>query len=265
MSDAAAIAVDETATRALRNSPGASIAPAVAVRPATDTAISCGSDSRFKLPNYELGEQIGAGGMGTVHKAVHTWLGRTVAVKFIAKEALSDPEAISRFAHESRAIGRLDHPNIVRATDAGCVGGKHFLVTEFVDGCDLARLVKIVGPLRSADACEIIRQAALGLQHAHEQQLVHRDVKPSNLLLNRAGIVKLLDFGLARLASNQTTLTTTGQMIGTLDFLAPEQADRCSPRRYSFRHLQSRLHALLSAHRPASVQRTGLRHSGEQD
>ncbi len=227
MSDAALIAADDAATRALRNSPvdrAASVGEDPTRNPATAAAAGRTPGARRPLPNYELGEQIGAGGMGTVYKATHIWLGRPVAVKFISKEALGDPEAIARFAHESRAIGRLDHANIVRATDAGCVGGAHFLVTEFVDGCDLARLVKTAGPLRAADACEIVRQAALGLQHAHEQQLVHRDVKPSNLLLNRAGIVKLLDFGLARLASNQTTLTTTGQMIGTLDFLAPEQA-----------------------------------------
>ncbi|HEX3998585.1 MAG TPA: serine/threonine-protein kinase [Pirellulales bacterium] len=220
MSAADAIDIDDTPTRALRH-PAAGMA-GVAIAPADEPPAQ--RSPRRRLLSYELGEPIGSGGMGTVYKAVHTWLGRTVAVKFIAKEVLGDPEAVARFAHESRAIGRLDHPNIVRAMDAGCVGGTHFLVTEFVDGCDLARLVKTVGPLRISDACEIVRQAALGLQHLHEQQLVHRDVKPSNLLLSRLGMVKLLDFGLARIDSNQTALTTTGQMIGTLDFLAPEQA-----------------------------------------
>ncbi len=222
MAEAVAIPGIDTPTRALRVAvAGTGVTPNHDL-PSGDSLSA--RTERIALPNYEVGERIGAGGMGKVYKAVHTWLGRTVAVKFIAKEALADPDAGRRVAHEIRAIGRLDHPNVVRASDAGCVAGAHYLVTEFVDGCDLARLVKIAGPLKPADACEVVRQAALGLQHAHEQQLVHRDIKPSNLLLGRDGTVKLLDFGLARLASGQTALTTTGQMIGTLDYLAPEQA-----------------------------------------
>jgi len=220
MNDASPIAADQAPTRALRHRVAGDLAP---VRAPADE-LPAPRNSPPQISNYEIGEQIGAGGMGRIYKAAHTWLGRMVAIKFIAKESFGDPETAARFAHEIRALGRLDHPNIVRATDAGCVGGSHFLVTEFVDGCDLARLVKTIGPLRIADACEIICQAALGLQHAHQRHLIHRDVKPSNLLLSRGGTVKLLDFGLARLSSNQTTLTTTGQMIGTLDFLAPEQA-----------------------------------------
>lgn len=162
--------------------------------------------------------------MGTVYRAKHAWLGRTVAIKFISPEVLGDPEAVARFAQEARAIGALDHPNIVRATDAGCVDGVHYLVTEYVAGCDLAEVVKRRGPLSVANACLVVRQAALGLQHAHDRGLVHRDVKPSNLRLDPDGIVKLLDFGVARLTTGQTTMTTTGQMIGTLDYLAPEQA-----------------------------------------
>jgi serine/threonine protein kinase len=174
--------------------------------------------------SYELGAKIGAGGMGTVHCATHIWLGRTVAIKFIAPQVLDCPEAVNRFRHEALAIGALDHPNIVRATDAGEFDGVHFLVTEFIDGEELTSLVRRLGRLEIADACEAIRQAALGLAHAHQRGLVHRDVKPSNLLLDRSGTIKLLDFGLARMAAGQTTLTSTGQVIGTLDFLAPEQA-----------------------------------------
>jgi serine/threonine protein kinase len=150
-------------------------------------------------------------------------LGRTVAIKLISPEVLSDPDAVSRFIHETRAIGALDHPNIVRATDAGCENGVHFLVTEYIEGEDLAQLVKRRGPLSVADACEVICQAAIGLAHAHERGLVHRDIKPSNLRIDRNGVVKLLDFGLAHMTADQTMLTNTGQMIGTLDFVAPEQ------------------------------------------
>lgn len=177
-----------------------------------------------RLLSYELGEKIGAGGMGTVYRAKHAWLDRTVAIKFISPEVLGDPEAIGRFAQEARAIGSLDHPHVVRATDAGCVEGVHYLVTEYIEGCDLQQVVKRRGPLNVANACEAIRQAALGLQHAHERGLVHRDVKPSNLRLDHQGLVKLLDFGVARCNNGQTTMTSTGQMIGTLDYLAPEQA-----------------------------------------
>src|SRR4051812_2028839 len=174
--------------------------------------------------SYQIGQKIGAGGMGTVHRATHMWLGRTVAIKFITPSLFDNPEMGERFRHEAAAIGRLSHPNIVQATDAGNFDGLHFLVTEFVDGHDLSNIVHRYGRLEISDACEAIRQAALGLAHAHEQGIVHRDVKPGNLLLTKEGTVKLLDFGLARLAAGQTMLTNTGQVLGTLDFLAPEQA-----------------------------------------
>lgn len=174
--------------------------------------------------SYQIGEKIGAGGMGTVHRATHVWLNRTVAIKFITPSLFDNPEMGERFRHEAAALGRLNHPNIVQATDAGKCDGLHFLVTEFVDGQDLSNLVHRYGRLEITDACEAIRQAAMGLAHAHEQGIVHRDVKPGNLLLTKDGTVKLLDFGLARLSAGQTMLTNTGQVLGTLDFLAPEQA-----------------------------------------
>src|SRR5262249_33677503 len=124
------------------------------------------------------------------------------------------------------AGGRLEHPNLVRYTDAGEVEGKLFLVMELLDGEDLAKLVKARGPLPVAEACALVRQAALGLQHAHEQGLVHRDVKPSNLLLTTAGVVKVLDLGLARLCAAGPAgeaLTSATQLMGTPDYMAPEQ------------------------------------------
>ena len=184
---------------------------------------------------------------------------RLVAVKVIRKELLADAEVLSRFRREVESISRLDHPNVVRAYDAGPLGSVYGLVMEYVDGTDLGRLVRQEGPLPAAHACEFIRQAAVGLQYIHEQGLVHRDIKPPNLILRiadtglrtedrpasprpaegasqsairnpQSAIIKILDLGLARLPrgvrSPVTNLVTpTGAvMMGTPDYLAPEQA-----------------------------------------
>ena len=133
---------------------------------------------------------------------------------------------MSRFHREMEAVGRLDHPNIVRAHDAGEADGQFFLVMELVDGANMSSLVRSGGPLGVADACEIVRQAAIGLQHAHEHGLIHRDVKPSNLMLATSGVVKVLDLGLARLqaeAWSDGEATASGQIIGSPDYMAPEQ------------------------------------------
>jgi len=185
-----------------------------------------------RIRDYELIERLGAGGMGTVYKAIHCRLGRIVALKTLPNRRLRDADAVSRFHREMKAIGRLDHPAIVRATDAGDDDGTHFIAMDFVDGIDLSQLVKFHGPIDVASACEIIRQAALGLQYAHEQGLIHRDVKPSNLMLTmtqtNVASVKLLDLGLALFGAASEAvdeLTTVGQLMGTLDYMAPEQAD----------------------------------------
>jgi len=188
--------------------------------------------------------------MGTVYKALHTQLDKLVAVKVLPPDKLRDAAAVNRFRQEMKAVGRLEHRHIVRATDAGETDGVHFLVMEYVDGIDLSRLVRRLGPLSIADACELARQAALGLQYAHEQHLVHRDIKPANLMLSDAAsraasvsrvasaagsspepVVKVLDLGLARLRAEQGAaeipeaepLTVTGQLMGTLEYMAPEQ------------------------------------------
>jgi serine/threonine protein kinase len=219
-----------------------------------------GSLSRIveRVRDYELVDELGSGGMGTVYKAVHTKLDRTVALKLLPARRLRDQAAVARFEREMKAIGRLDHPAIVRATDAGEVDGTHFLAMDFVDGIDLGKLVRLTGPIDVASACELIRQAAIGLQYAHEQGLIHRDVKPSNLMVERlsrgsrtqspetdssgdalsgAGLstldsqlptVRILDLGLALFGSASEAvdeLTTVGQLMGTLDYMAPEQAD----------------------------------------
>lgn len=179
-----------------------------------------------QLGQYQLLARIGRGGMGAVFKALHTRLKRHVAIKLLPPERTRDPRAVSRFFREMEAVGRLDHPNLVRAHDAGEAEGQHFLVMELVDGVNLGQIVRRIGSLGIADACEVIRQAALGLQHAHEHGLVHRDIKPSNLMLTAGGQVKVLDLGLARLTSDAeapSEMTGSGQVMGTSDFMAPEQ------------------------------------------
>jgi serine/threonine protein kinase len=191
-----------------------------------------GRGADLLLGSYVLLERLGEGGMGQVFKARHHNLGRIVALKLIRKDRLTDPSAVRRFQREIRAAAHLDHPHIVRAYDADECDGTHLLVMEYVEGgCDLARLVKLKGPLPAAEACELIRQAAVGLQHAHERGLVHRDIKPQNLLLCADDkTVKILDMGLARVHTPEadnaktSTMTQEGALMGTPDYIAPEQA-----------------------------------------
>jgi WD40 repeat protein/tRNA A-37 threonylcarbamoyl transferase component Bud32 len=183
------------------------------------------------LGPYRLLDAIGQGGMGQVFKAQHTLMNRIVALKVIRKEKLSKPGAVARFHREVQLAAQLAHPNIVTAYDAGRTGDNHYFAMEYVDGSNLFHLIRQNGPLPVAQACECIRQAALGLQHAHERGLIHRDVKPSNLLVTRTAegalLVKILDMGLARLQNADdadTALTRDEQIMGTPDYLAPEQA-----------------------------------------
>jgi serine/threonine-protein kinase len=181
------------------------------------------------LGSYVLLERLGEGGMGQVFKARNWKLGNIVAVKVIRPERVANPNALRRFHREIRVAGQLNHPNIVRALDADQVNGAPVLVMEYVDGADLARLVRQSGALPIREACDYISQAALGLQHAHEQGLIHRDIKPSNLIRTSHGsVVKILDLGLARLADSEegqsTCMTQMGSIVGSPDFIAPEQA-----------------------------------------
>ncbi len=204
-----------------------------------------------KVGSYEILKQLGHGAMGTVYAARHIYLNRIVALK-VLKQGNSQP-AIDRFLREMTAIGSVNHPNIVAASDCGIDNGQHFLVMQLIDGLDVSRLVRQVRSLSVADACEIVRQAAIGLQHIHELGMVHRDIKPSNLMLERSPhapgrnessghnelsasalskgeskpVVRILDLGLALLndqsADEASQLTDTGQVMGTLDYMAPEQ------------------------------------------
>lgn len=177
---------------------------------------------------YLLQAKLGEGGMGQVFRALDRTMHRVVAVKLIRPEVLDNPGNVERFLKEIRAVASLRHPNIVLAYHAGQVGSTHFLVMEYVEGKDLGRLVIEKHPLPVASVCEWGRQAALALQHVGEKGLVHRDVKPSNLLLASGGDVKLLDLGLVRVrtlrdAAGDSGSTRHGTMMGTPDYLAPEQ------------------------------------------
>jgi serine/threonine protein kinase len=177
-----------------------------------------------RLDDYEIVARLGSGGMGQVYRVRHLRLDREFALKIISARHIS-AEARQRFEREMKAAGRTSHPNVILATDAGESQGCHYLVMELVSGTDLAGLVKQIGPLPVADACEIIRQAALGLQAIHEAGLVHRDIKPPNLMLTPGGSVKVLDLGLARLVGEAgSALTENGSLGGTADYMAPEQA-----------------------------------------
>src|SRR5262249_18619818 len=144
---------------------------------------------------YAILSQLGEGGMGMVYKARHQKLGRVVALKVIRPEKLGNAELQRRFLREVLAASRLDHPNVVHAFDAGMVGDAAYIAMEFVEGGDLARRLREQGPLPVAEAVGYVVQALRGLQHAHERGLVHRDVKPSNLIRTKEGTVKVLDLG----------------------------------------------------------------------
>jgi uncharacterized protein (TIGR03067 family) len=225
---------------------------------------------------YRILELLGTGGMGAVYKAEHRLMQRTVALKVINPNLVASKSAVDRFRRESQAAARLHHANIVTAHDAEQAGDAHFLVMEYVEGTDLHKVVETRGPLPVAEACDYIRQAALGLQHAMEHGMVHRDIKPQNLMLSGEGrgtrgemkkegrgtrgekdtarlsssslaprpspLIKILDFGLASLAaeavspeseataappsteSQRSSLTQAGSLMGTPDYMAPEQA-----------------------------------------
>jgi serine/threonine protein kinase len=192
-----------------------------------------GKGENLALGPYRLLERLGTGATGDVFKARHLRMDRLVALKIIRKDLLDSPKALERFAREARAAAQLTHPNIVIAHDADQVGDVHFLAMEYVEGTDLAKLVHRAGPMPVGLACDFARQAAMGLQHAFERGVTHRDVKPGNLMVTREGpgsprLVKILDFGLARFESDSDQrgrLTQLGHIVGTVDYIAPEQAE----------------------------------------
>jgi serine/threonine protein kinase len=182
----------------------------------------------FTLGRYQILERIGSGGMGVVYLAEHKHLQRRVAIKVLPAHLAKDSWFVQQFYREAQAIAALDHPNIVHAHDIAQEGDLHFLVMEYVDGSSLQEIVLKHGPMAIERVPHYLRQAALGLQCAHEAGLVHRDIKPGNLLLDRRGSIKILDMGLAHFFARRpadvfTSNDRAKRMVGTDDFLAPEQ------------------------------------------
>jgi serine/threonine protein kinase len=214
-----------------------------------------GKHKGFVLGKYKLLGLLGTGGMSSVYLAEHILMQRLVAIKVLPQSRVDDSSYLARFRREAQAVAALDHKNIVRAYDIDNDGKNHFIVMEYVEGRDLQATVKSDGPLEYETAAEYIRQAAEGLQHAHDSSLIHRDVKPANLLLDNRGTVKILDMGLARFtdeANSSLTRIHDENVLGTADYLAPEQAkdSHTSDRRADIYGLGCTLYYLLTGHPP---------------
>ncbi|MBX9583102.1 MAG: serine/threonine protein kinase, partial [Gemmataceae bacterium] len=188
---------------------------------------------------YVILDKVGEGGMGKVYKARDRGSGRVVGLKVVRPHLLANPVVRGRFSREVQTAHALKHKHVVEVFDSGEDAGKHYLAMEFVDGIDLARLVREYGPVPVPEACEYLRQAALGLQHAHDQGVVHRDMKPSNIIVSgeryhpartEPTLVQILDMGLVRWVGFEddgaagSDLTRDGTVVGTPDYMAPEQA-----------------------------------------
>ena len=208
----------------------------------------------FRLGKYTLKGHLGTGGMSSVYLSEHPIMRRPVAIKVLPKTRVAKSSYLERFELEARAVAALDHPNIVRAYDIDNEGDTHYIVMEYVEGKDFQRIVEHEGALSYERAADYIAQAAVGLQHAHEAGVVHRDIKPANCLIDKTGVVKVLDMGLAKFAADDASLSAVHKdsVVGTADYLAPEQAVNSSrvDSRADVYGLGGTLYFLLTAHPP---------------
>ncbi len=223
-------------------------------------ALNEGRGRSLSIGNYDVLDRLGAGGMGTVFKARHRRMKRIVALKVLAENLSKNPIFVKRFQREVETIAALGHPNVVMAYDADEADVGHFLVMEFVNGLDLAACVAREGPFSMARAVDCMLQAARGLAYAHSQGIIHRDVKPHNLLLDESGSIKVTDLGLARLnhgtdgVAAGADVTMAGGVIGTADYMPPEQAvdSTTIDQRADIYSLGCTLHYLLTGRPPYS-------------
>ena len=175
-----------------------------------------------EIGNYRIVDKLGAGGMGVVYKAIDTHLDRVVAIKALNPEFSQNPELLERFRGEARAQAQLNHPNLATLYAFLVQDGAAYMVMEFVDGETFHAMLKARGPIPAAEAVPLFRQALAGIGHAHRLGIVHRDIKPTNIMLNRDGIVKVMDFGLAKVAGGHG-MTRSGVRLGTAYYMSPEQ------------------------------------------
>ena len=172
---------------------------------------------------YDIVEKIAEGGMGTVYRGKHQQSGEIVAIKVVPSHMTSNQVLLKRFENEFRAASKLNHPNIVRALDYGTVSGRPYLVMEFVDGESLGQTLERIGKMSEAEAIKVMCEACVGLEVAHNQGMIHRDIKPDNIMVTRDGKVKIADLGLVKDIGDELNLTRTGRGLGTPHFMAPEQ------------------------------------------
>lgn len=172
---------------------------------------------------YEVIERVGGGGMALVYKAQDLLLNRNVAIKVLRQQFVHDEEFIRRFRREAQSAASLSHPNVVSIYDVGQEDDVHYIVMEYVEGKNLNEIIKERAPLQVDEAVHIASQIADALDHAHHNQIIHRDIKPHNILIGRNGRVKVTDFGIAR-AVTSTTITQTGSVVGSVHYFSPEHA-----------------------------------------